>query len=204
MARLTRQQEDDLRKEFRGLVRKTKEVSSSAKSNNKSIKWFKDTVMKSLKTHTVTKPKVGRLYSFAYDAKHKKTLPYFDRFPLSVCIAVANDRWYSINLHYLPVSFRTSFLEELLVRYANNRTLSRGSISNSTHLKIDWGKIKNFNPRVFEHALTSYLPHHMKSSLNEINPKEWHLAANMPSQQFVSYESGKHKRYSAQKVWSRF
>lgn len=204
MAKLTREQEKELRNQFRGLVRKTKEVSSSAKTNNKSVRWFKDTVMKSIKTHTVSRPKVGRVYQFVYDAKWKKELPYYDVYPLSVCIAVASDRWWSINLHYLPVSARTSFLEELLVKYANDQTLKNGSISNSTHLKIDWQRIKNFNPRVFEHAITSYLPGNMKSGLNEINPKEWHMAASLPTQQFVSYESGKRKRFAANKVWSRF
>jgi outer membrane protein assembly factor BamD (BamD/ComL family) len=29
-----------------------------------------------------SQPKIGHMYMFYYDAKHKETLPYFDRFPM--------------------------------------------------------------------------------------------------------------------------
>ena len=34
------------------------------------------------KERLTTRPIIGSMYSFYYDPKHKKTLPYYDRFPL--------------------------------------------------------------------------------------------------------------------------
>ena len=48
-------------------------------------------------------PEIGKMYLFQYDAKHKKILPYWDRFPLIFPFDYAKDGFYGINLHYLPV-----------------------------------------------------------------------------------------------------
>lgn len=202
MARMSAKQEQDLRKSFRGLVRKVQDETRAAKTNNKSVKWFKELVSKAVRSRTKASPMVGRIYTFAYLAKTRNTLPYFDRFPLSVCIAKNSERWWSLNLHYLPPDFRAAFLEELIVKYADDGTKRATRMKNNTQLRIDWGKLKGFNPKVFEHALTSYLPGQMKSPLQEVNPIDWHIAVALPSQQFVTYEGKKQKRFSAQKVWS--
>ena len=34
----------------------------------------------------------GRMYNFFYDPKHERTLPYYDRFPLAIMIAMTPDK----------------------------------------------------------------------------------------------------------------
>ena len=197
----------ELRDNFRSLVKKVQVTR-----NNKSAKWFKEVIMdskKGIKSHVIQVPQVGRLYQFIYDAKTKEDLEFFDVYPLSICVAIGEDRWYSINLHYLPPKVREGFLEDLLVKYADKKTQKRQTVAQSTVLKLDWSKIRNFDQAIFEHALTSYLPSQYKSNLQEIHPKYWHLASTLPSQLFVSYKGKKGKKkgkrtlYEAKKVWSR-
>ena len=51
---------------------------------------------------------------FFYDPKHKDTLPYYDRFPLSVIIGPAKGGFYGLNLHYLPPVLRAKMLDALM------------------------------------------------------------------------------------------
>ena len=48
----------------------------------------------------------GSMYMYFYDPKHKKTLPYYDRFPLIFPINKAKGGFLGINMHYLPPILR--------------------------------------------------------------------------------------------------
>ena len=54
---------------------------------------------------------LGNMYLFAYDPKHKETLPYYDRFPLIFPINKAKGGFLGINLHYLPPPFRAKLMD---------------------------------------------------------------------------------------------
>ena len=54
----------------------------------------------------VTKIIPGHLYLFMYDPKLKKTLPYYDRFPLVFPYAKTPDGFIGLNMHYLPYGLR--------------------------------------------------------------------------------------------------
>ena len=57
----------------------------------------------------------GRMYAFAYDPKTKKTLPYYDRFPLVILLNGApGGGFYGLNLHYLAPKLRAKFLSTLM------------------------------------------------------------------------------------------
>ena len=47
------------------------------------------------------RPKYGVMNLFGYDAKHKATLPYYDKFPLIFPIEPAKGGFIGINFHYL-------------------------------------------------------------------------------------------------------
>jgi hypothetical protein len=53
------------------------------------------------------------MYLFFYDAKTKKKLPYWDRFPLVFILELKQDGFIGLNLHYLPPRIRVRFLYEL-------------------------------------------------------------------------------------------
>lgn len=180
---------------FRQSIRE-KVRNEGAANNTKSAKWFEETIKKSVKGHKVGKPAAGKVYAFAYDAKYKDTLPYWDRFPLIICLGfVASPKsgtvlMQGLNLHYIPPKQRQIFLEGLL-KYANTKTLS-----NSTKLNVDWSKVKGLQGA--DKMIKNYLPSHIVGMTTEIKPSDWANVVQMPLQSFMS----KGKRYSAQKVWN--
>ncbi len=63
----------------------------------------------------------GNMYMYFYDPKHKKTLPYYDRFPLTIMVEPAPGGFYGLNLHYLRPDIRAQFLDELMKLAPNQR-----------------------------------------------------------------------------------
>lgn len=177
---------------FRKSIR-DKIANEGAAVNNKSAKWFTETLKKGIRGHQVSKPSPGKLYAYIYDAKHKDTLPYWDKYPLIIYLGLGkHNLMYGLNLHYIPPKARQQFLEELLKQYASTPT-----ITNSTKLKIDWSKVKGFAGA--DVMIKAYIPGNIKGPLVEIKPADWANVIGLPLQQFVS----KGKRYSAQKVWKK-
>lgn len=168
--------------------------NDGAAVNNKSAKWFADTIKKNIRGHKVTRPQPGKLYAYMYDAKHKDTLPYWDKFPLIIYLGLGKQGtttlMYGLNLHYIPPKARQQFLEELLKQYASTPT-----ITNNTKLKIDWSKVKGFKGA--DKMIKAYLPGNIKGSLIEIKPDDWANVVTLPLQSFYSQGS----RFSANKVW---
>lgn len=175
---------------FRSSIRE-KIRNEGAAVNNKSSKWFVETIKKSVKGHKVVKPTPGKIYTYVYDAKHKDTLPYWDRYPLIIYLGLGkHNLMYGLNLHYIPPKARQQFLEELLKQYASTTT-----ITNNTKLKIDWSKVKGFQGA--DKMIKAYLPGHIRGTITEIAPKDWANIIMLPTQQFMS----KGKRFSANTVW---
>lgn len=175
---------------FRKSIRE-KIANEGAANNTKSAKWFTETIKKGVRAHVVAKPQPGKIYAYIYDAKHKDTLPYWDKYPLIIYLGLGkHNLMYGLNLHYIPPKARQQFLEDLLKQYA-----STPMISNNTKLKIDWGKVKGFQGA--DQMIKAYIPGNIKGTIMEIKPSDWANVVMMPTQQFMS----KGKRYSAQKVW---
>lgn len=194
---MNKEKEQQLRDAFRQKTQRIQDASRGARTNNKSLDWFKNILKRGFRAKKTATPVPGGIYAFAYDAKHKDTLPYWDKFPLSICLSVRGDRWLSINLHYLPPKMRADILEELLINHANAPTRRSGKLNERTRLNINWSKMKNFNPKIAQHAITSYLFTNIKTPIQEVNPADWYMAVGLPLQQFMS----KGKRFSARKVW---
>lgn len=170
----------------------------AAKMNNKSREWFEETLRTGIRGHKVSRPQVGKIYAYVYDAKHKDTLEYWDKFPLIIYLGegvskAGNKLMYGLNLHYIPPKVRQTFLEELLKLYS-----STDLFTNKTKLKIDWSKVKGI--RGTDLMIKAYLPSHVKTTFVEIKPKDWINIIYMPLHQFMS----KGKRFAATKVWSKY
>ena len=87
---------------------------------NQSREWFKKNVTNlqvsrksllqdSALTRTSTNIR-GNMYMYFYDPKHKTTLPYYDRFPLTIMVDGAPGGFYGLNLHYLNYNTRACLL----------------------------------------------------------------------------------------------
>lgn len=182
---------------FRASMRE-KIRNDGAAVNNKSEKWFKETLAKGVRGHSVVRPEAGKLYAFIYDAKHKDKLPFWDKYPLIIFLGTSKSKvagttlFHGLNLHYVPPKARQEFLEELLKRHSTTTT-----ITNSTKLKVDWSKVRGMNGS--ELMIKAYLPSHVKGRFVEIKPADWSNVVLLPLQQFVSQG----KRFAASKVWKR-
>jgi len=151
-----------------------------------SIDWFKKYVknlkvnrprlLKDGKLEVVKKPLPGRMYMFAYDAKHKDALPYFDRFPLIFMVGPAKGGFYGLNLHYLPPRIRAIFFDRLL-ELATSKTLNEKTKLRMTYAILSSAqKFEAFAP-TFKHYLTAQ----MKSPPTFVPADEWETVLFLPS-----------------------
>lgn len=131
----------------------------------------------------------GEMYTFAYDPKHKETLPYYDRFPLIFPINKAKDGFLGINFHYLPPTMRAQLMDALY-SITNNKKYDE-----STRLRISYDLLNKASKfRFFKPAIKHYLANQVRSKLIYINPSEWDVALFLPTARFVG--ASKQKVYA--------
>ncbi len=174
----------------RGLDLKTK--------TREAMNWFRDTAssIKSVnrqrllndpdnQVDDISKDSIGRMYSFFYDPKHKKTLPYYDIFPLTIIIGPkGRDGFLGMNLHYLPPMLRARLMDSLY------QTLNNKRFDETTKLQINYELLSSASRfRYFKPCVKHYLFEHVKSKYLQIEPKFWDIALMLPTEQFVKQEA---------------
>ena len=120
----------------------------------------------------------GNMYMYFYDPKYKDTLPYYDRFPLTIMVEPAKGGFYGLNLHYLKPTIRAAFLDELM-KTAPTKITDKSRIRARYKLLAGSRKYKEFKP-CFKH----YLTEHIKSKLVRVPMSEWEVAIFLPTEQF--------------------
>jgi len=169
-------------------------VVDAAGGRPKSTQWYKDKIKEFGKPGAMdlirdgkraNTPFYGRLNMFFYDPKYKKTLPYYDTFPLVLPLEFYSDGFLGINFHYLPIPLRIKLLDGL-VDYSNNNNFDY-----STRLVVDYSKLKGLN--IIKPTLHRYLAGQTKSQFRRIDADEFTVAALLPVQRF--------KKASAAEVW---
>jgi hypothetical protein len=61
-----------------------------------------------------TKLKLGNIFLYVYDAKHKATLEVWDKLPLVVLLNIPKGKYIlGINIHFIPWSYRIKFIKNL-------------------------------------------------------------------------------------------
>ena len=130
----------------------------------------------------------GSMYMYFYDPKHKETLPYYDRFPLTIMVDAAPGGFYGLNLHYLPVPLRAKMLDSLM-DITNNRKYDETTKFQATYNTLKRAsKLKYFKP-CFKHYLNS----NVRSRFAYVPPPEWEIATFLPTADFQ--KSGKSTVY---------
>ena len=132
------------------------------------------------------KPFYGKLNMFFYDPKHKKTLPYYDTFPLVLPLETYTDGFLGINLHYLPIPLRVKLLDGL-VDYTNSADFTE----TTTKMVVNYSKLKKI--RLIRPTIHKYLSGYTKSQFRRIDADEWPIATLLPVQRF--------KKASDKEVW---
>lgn len=127
---------------------------------------------------------IGSMYSFFYDPKHKKTLPYYDMFPLVFVIGPKPGGFLGINLHYLPPVLRAKLMDQLYTITNNSK------FNDTTKLVVSYellSKASRF--RYFEPCVKHYLLDHVQSKFLKIEPKFWDVALMLPTEKFVKADT---------------
>tara|TARA_R110000803_G_scaffold174680_2_gene237300 strand:- start:452 stop:1036 length:585 start_codon:yes stop_codon:yes gene_type:complete len=136
-------------------------------------------------------PRVGDMMMYSYDPKHKATLPYYDRFPLTIMVQPAKGGFHGLNLHYLSPGVRARFLDELMALSPSKMTDTSRLAKLRYDLLTGAQKYKEFKP-CFKH----YLMSQVKSQMVRVPMTEWEIAIFLPVEQFVNVKSQSVWRYS--------
>ena len=119
---------------------------------------------------------VGTMNMFFYDPKTKDTLPFFDRFPLTIIVGPAEKGFYGLNLHYLPMDLRAKFLDALL-EHSNNK-----KYDNTTRFQITYEMLQRASKlKYFKPCFKRYLTEHLKSRFARVPSTEWEIATFLPT-----------------------
>ena len=170
-------------------------VKDETRGRPRSTQWYRDKIkefgapgaMDLIRDgKRANKPFYGRLNMFFYNPKHRKTLPYYDTFPLVLPLEKYPDGFLGINLHYLPIPTRIRLLDRL-VDFSNNTRFDE-----STRLMVDYKKLKNI--KFIKPTVHRYLAGHVQSQFRRIDADEFTVATLLPVQRF--------KKASAKEVWA--
>lgn len=171
-------------------------------SFNKSKDWYNQQVLllnrqritpnqvinRAAKYELKTRIYPGALYMFMYDPKLKKTLPYYDAFPLVFPWRTVPGGFIGLNMHYLPIHLRVLLMERLFELRNNDR------MDITTRIDFSWDTINGVAKfSLARPCVKRYLTSHLKSPLRKIEVNDWATAMLLPVERF--------KKASKEQVW---
>jgi hypothetical protein len=170
------------------------------KNTKKSLEWFKkelqgmrtvnrQTLLKDENLKLRSRPLPGRMFMYFYDPKHKKTLPYYDKFPLIFMVEKAKGGFYGLNLHYLPHKQRAIFFDRL-TDYSTNKKYDL-----TTRLRLSYTLLKGASKlSMYGPCFKHYLTKHVRSNIVEVPASEWETILFMPTENF--------KKKNKDQIWA--
>ena len=162
-----------------GINPRTKESRAWFRKKVQNMRVGRRALMREDPIITKNKTVIGGMYMFFYDAKHRKTLPYWDSFPLVIAVGPAENGFYGMNLHYLPIALRAKFLDELM-GVTTDKKYNENTRFDVTYSFLNRAaSMKYFKP-CFKHYLGGYL----KSGISMVPAPEWEIATFLPVAQF--------------------
>ncbi len=163
--------------------------AESGDSGVKSVNWFREKIQEFgkpgpqqlLRDGRRTKGvNFGTLNMFIYSPKHKKTLPYYDTFPLVLPIGPAAGGFMGLNFHYLPIQMRIRLLDKIVDGGGSLNVAAQ--TGKRPRLITDYSQLKRIPmaKAIVKHYLTGYV----KSDFRAITSEELIVAALLPVQRF--------------------
>lgn len=160
----------------------TKWLRNKAKELGSSVK--RGQLLKDDRAGYALRP--GSMFFMNYDPKHKKTLPYYDRYPLFLFVGPALGGFYGLNLHYLPLTQRAILMDNLFANLTSTKFNDKTRIKMSYKTLKGASKLKGFAP-CFKHYLTT----HIRNGPAFIHPVEWNISVFLPLAQFMKASEAK-------------
>jgi hypothetical protein len=139
---------------------------------------------------------LGKMYFFNYDPKLKEELPFYDRFPLVICIKKYSDGFLGLNLHYLPIRYRIMFLKKLYSLVNNDH------FDESTKFKVTYNLLEgSARFKEFAPCLKRYLTGHIKQKrVINIEPEMWEVALFLPIEKFAKQKASVVQKLSVESI----
>lgn len=154
----------------KGIQARTKEAEKWFAKNVKKLGKLGPNVLKDDRLKK-TRIRAGDMVMYTYDPKLKKTLPYYDTFPLAIIVGKAPGGFHALNLHYLPPKVRAIFLDKL------NDVTNNQKFDDSTKFKITYKLLQSTkNYKYFAPCYKHYLTPNVTSSVMKVNAAEWNIA----------------------------
>ena len=130
-----------------------------------------------LKTESEQIP--GGMFMYFYDPKTKATLPYYDKFPLTIIVGPAAGGFTGLNLHYLPMVLRAKLLDALMDITSDKK------YDDNTKFNLSYNTLKKASKmRYFKPCFKRYLTADVKSRFARVPASEWEIATFLPTASF--------------------
>ena len=121
----------------------------------------------------------GGMFMYFYDPKTKDTLPYYDKFPLTIIVGPAAGGFTGLNLHYLPMALRAKFLDALMDITSDKK------YDDNTKFNLSYNTLKKASKmRYFKPCFKRYLTANVKSRFARVPASEWEIATFLPTASF--------------------
>ena len=167
-------------------------VQDAASDAPRSINWYRNKIREFGKPRPLelirdgrrtARPSAFNLNMFVYDPKYKKTLPYYDTFPLVLPLERYRDGFLGLNFHYLPIPLRVRLLDKL------NSIPEGNQYSERDRLRVSYARASTIP--MAKAVVKRYLYSHLKSQIRVITPDEWVIAVLLPVQRFKKASTSK-------------
>ena len=161
-------------------------IKTRAGDTTKSATWYRTQVNKIASNTTAgqlfrqgklnSRPSVGRLNLFGYNPKFRKTLPYYDVFPLVLPLEPISGGFMGMNFHYLPPLLRFRLLERMQARASDTK------FDKSTRFEVNYDDVRNV--KIVKPTIKKYLYAYCQTGFLRINADEAAIAIYLPVQRF--------------------
>lgn len=169
-----------------GSVLSTAKTLLTIQSQTKeALKWFNAMKKAGGSSFTGTAddggPVIGELFFFSYNAKYRKTLPYWDAFPLVFPFTILPNHFIGLNLHYLPIIQRQALFTALM------KAKKQGSAKKQ--LDLSYSIIKTLaSSKLYEPCIHMYITNNLTSKLFRVKDSLWNGSIYLP---VAKWQNGK-------------
>ena len=157
-------------KGLKGEVKNRFSSTNAAKFYRESEK-INDTIFK-------RRASLGDLFCYYYNPKYRKTLPYYDMFPMIMLLKAERDTFLGINFHYLRPKWRAILLDRVTAKIGGGLP--------------KWSKLRTI--RQIAPTIKRYRFDHIMRKVIPIEEDEQEIAIFLPTEKF--------KKAGKSKVWS--